>query len=509
MNSRRLKRFVLGYVLLSVLLIALILIATIGTLNDIRNSSEFEHRVTDQIARALADTRYEAVQIQQYLTDSAVTGQEDGKEDAARALAHARQLLNEVAILDPGLRFDAERLARQLDHLYRTGQTMVTAYRQSREAGNTIMKAADGFDRQTEATVKLLERFSQQVEGLQSSAVEAGREAMERAILIVLVLGSVLSLASMWAGSVLYRQVFSAIGAREQALVSLRTVLRGLTPEAGLPVDGGEDVTRLSSAIVEISREREAGRRAIEQAREAAESANRAKSQFLANLSHEVRTPLNGILGMTDLLDISDLDDDQRAWLDDLKVSARSLHTMLNRILDFARIEAGKAGLRDDPFSPREAVDSVLRKFGAAARAKGLELAADVAGALPEVVLGDGNRLEQILGNLVENAIKFSSAGKIGLGLCARPESADRHIWLAFSVSDNGPGIEPDQREAIFSAFTQTDGSVTRASGGTGLGLAICRGLAREMGGRLELESALGQGSVFRVILPFKVTVPT
>ncbi len=242
--------------------------------------------------------------------------------------------------------------------------------------------------------------------------------------------------------------------------------------------------------------ERKMAEAALQKAKNEADTANKAKSEFLANISHEYRTPMNGILGMTELLMETDLTPDQRDFAETVQESAESLLSTIDDVLNFSNIETGKLTMKDINFDLRTALVKSSDMLEIRAQEKGLGFDFQIDQSVPSLLRGDPDYLRQIIINLVKNAIKFTSDGNIDVKVNLNKEDDDNAtIW--FEISDTGIGVAKDRQDVLFHAFTQADGSKTRAYGGTGLGLYISKQLAEMMGGEIGVKSTEGQGSTF------------
>jgi signal transduction histidine kinase len=311
--------------------------------------------------------------------------------------------------------------------------------------------------------------------------------------------------ADVSAGGVILALLFTMVTARSvsKPLRQLVAQLRvgGQTRNFPERVTAGGAVTELqvlADAFNEVAAAARRSRDELERAKDAAECASRAKSDFMANISHELRTPMNGIIGMSDLLLLTKLDEDQLDYAATVRGSAQALMVIISDILDFARLEAGKMVLTPEPFDLSQTIDEIGNLLSAEASAKHLQIVRHYPAGAPTRFIGDVVRIRQVLTNLVGNAIKFTHEGRITIRVnCLEHTGQEASMYLA--VEDTGIGIDPDKINLIFERFTQIESQMSRRFGGTGLGLTIVKQLVEMMGGLVGVESRPGEGSLFWV----------
>ena len=280
--------------------------------------------------------------------------------------------------------------------------------------------------------------------------------------------------------------------------------------KSGRVLERGSKPQRIDSEVVgrvwcfrDVT-ERVRAEKALSIARDEAMEASRLKSEFVATTSHEIRSPMNGVIGLTGLLLETDLDETQREFAEGVRTSAESLLVVINDILDFSKIEAGKLELEDVDFDLATAVGEVTGLVAPAAAAKNLSLQSEFDADVPRALVGDVGRLRQILMNLLTNAVKFTERGSVRVHVSGGRRGADGRITLRLAVEDTGVGLAMDDRDRLFEPFSQADASTTRRYGGTGLGLTICQRLAHAMDGSIDVQSELGVGSTFWIEIPFR-----
>ncbi|NMC49507.1 MAG: PAS domain S-box protein [Desulfovibrio sp.] len=307
------------------------------------------------------------------------------------------------------------------------------------------------------------------------------------------------------------RRYYEALTRNEQNQVEYRLRKKDGTPVwcilSGKALDPGDLDKGVIWVVDDLSR-RKALEEQLTKARDAAEAANQAKSEFLANMSHEIRTPLNGIMGMLHLLGTTPINDEQKEYVSTAVRSCRRLTRLLSDILDLSRVEAGKMEISMNVFELRDVMDAVVQLFSPTAKEKKLGIRARIDPDIPATLKGDAARLQQVLGNLVGNAIKFTAKGRVEIDAHALPPRNPGECRVLFSVADTGIGIPDDKLEMLFMPFTQVNQGYTRDYQGAGLGLSICKRLVGLMGGNIAVESVPGEGTTVYFCVAFGIAEP-
>jgi signal transduction histidine kinase len=304
-------------------------------------------------------------------------------------------------------------------------------------------------------------------------------------------------LIAVGAGGILLALLFTLLTSRSVSRPLLQLVAQIKTRPARVTVGHAvAELNVLAEALNRASDVESRSRQELERARDAAEAANRAKSQFLANISHELRTPMNGVLGMTDLLLDTPLNEEQRDYAETISGSAHALLDIINDVLDLSQIDAEKLRIVAAPFNLETTIREVTQLLRAQADEKAIHLDLKYHAGAPTALVGDAGRIRQVVMNLVGNAIKFTDEGRVRIEVECSERGSDRATMLV-SVEDTGIGIAADKLDEVFEKFTQADGSMTRRYGGTGLGLAIAKRLVELMGGSISVQSEFGVGSRF------------
>ncbi|MFC5354353.1 hybrid sensor histidine kinase/response regulator [Azospirillum himalayense] len=488
---------------------------------DIRDSAQELEKRIDQILNvygtAYAATLNEVTELTAHAVSANETEQQaQGVTIAVLKLAHAtadavsrRDIGATITLIADGAAVEEQIERIALPPLVRGGMmSAVAGWRDSLDKVREGLSVQDLMIAQMDADAKEMASGASALNDTFRSNAETIGAFLRSALVLGATAGLLLAIAGAFYAA---RSITRPLDRLQRQMVHLAgNPLTGAIVDTGRQDEVGAMARSVQHFVTEIA-QRET---ALHEAKNQAEEATRAKSSFLAVMSHEIRTPMNGVTAMAEMLDQTDLTEEQHGMLGVIRSSAQALLIIINDILDFSKIEAGKMEIESVPFSPLEVVEESAELVAGRIEEKGLQLSVDVGPGVPDRLTGDPTRVRQILINLMGNAVKFTEKGSVAVTVSAEPRSgtegaADGGVMLRFAVADSGIGLTEEQRAKLFQPFQQADSSTSRRFGGTGLGLTICHKLCTMMGGGIAVDSVFGEGSTFWFELPFAVAAPT